>query len=370
MQARTTFGKFTLAVMISCALMSCTRRGEYVEVPDAAKVGKLETVIVSTPRTKVDGPAFFSSDRSYQTNYALFQVSVPPEHVPGSVEYPRAKSPNVQKDFVVASSKSLPDERAFIGAINAVSAERKTREGFLFIHGYNHNFSESLYGQAQLDHDLARTGVPVQFAWPSAGRVMGYAHDLDSALFSRDDLKATINAMSRSNLRGFNLVAHSMGTFLLMDTLRGMATSGDTKAFGKLNAIVLISPDIDVDVFRRQAAPVLARGIPIYVIVSSGDRALRMSALIRGDENRLGSIRDASALGGLDVAVLDLSQLDSNGTSGHFKVGTNPELIAFIQALAASGLVLFNSGPQPGFFASSAAVVQSGTGVLLSPLAN
>ena len=66
-----------------------------------------------------------------------------------------------------------------------------------------------------------------------------------------------------------------MGAFLLMDTLRLMARTESDTFFRKVNSVVLISPDIDIDVFRKEAEPILARGVKIYVLVSKDDRALK-----------------------------------------------------------------------------------------------
>ena len=117
--------------------------------------------------------------------------------------------------------------------------------------------------------------MSVHFAWPSAASTLAYVTDRESALYSRDALETTIDTLGRSNATRMDLVGHSMGAFLLMDTLRLMARTENRAFFRKVNAVILISPDIDIDVFRKEAEPVLARGVKIYVIVSQGDRALR-----------------------------------------------------------------------------------------------
>jgi esterase/lipase superfamily enzyme len=118
-----------------------------------------------------------------------------------------------------------------------------------------------------------------------------------------------------------------------METLRGMAREGNP-ALAKLNAVVLISPDIDIDVFRRQARPVIARGIPIFAIVSTRDRALLVSAFIRGETRRVGSIASPEELGDVAVTVIDVSNVDSADSLGHFAVATSPALISLFRACA------------------------------------
>jgi esterase/lipase superfamily enzyme len=158
-----------------------------------------------------------------------------------------------------------------------------------------------------------------------------------------------------------------MGTALLMDALWIMAQSGHAEVFSKINLVVLMSPDMSVDIFRQQAPSVIARGAPIFVVVSESDRALRASARLRGQQDRLGSIRSEAELGGIDVGVLDLSSIESGDSLGHFKAGTS-EVIAFVRSLHESGQEVFQ-GRQPGLLESGATMIQQGADVLVEPLA-
>jgi esterase/lipase superfamily enzyme len=356
---------------VSLALAACGSRGELGFLPASAPAGPVETVIVSTARQPTDALPLYTASRADRPSFARFNISVPPQREFGTVSFPDRHGVDPATDFLVVSADRLPDERAFVGAMNqAVYADpRGSRRAGLFIHGFNTNFAEGLYRQAQIQHDLARRGAWVLFSWPSAARKRDYLADRESALFSRDALETTVAAMARSDATSFNLVAHSMGAHILMETLRLMARVGHDRVFGKLGAVVLISPDIEVDVFRKQAEPVLARGVPIYVLVSHRDRALRLSAWLRSGQYRLGSIRSQAELGGLDVAVIDLSSVRSGDPMRHFKAGTSPELIEFVRGIDAAGLEVFEAGHGRGVIGGSVAILQIGTGVVLEPLA-
>ena len=238
----------------------------------------------------------------------------------------------------------------------------------LFVHGYNTTFAEGLYRQAQLQYDYGRHSVSVHFAWPSQASTLAYVADRENALYSRDALETTIDSLGRSNATRMDLVGHSMGSFLLMDTLRLMARTESDAFFRKVNAIILISPDIDIDVFKNEAKPVLARGVKIYVLVSSGDRALKISARLRGEHSRLGSIKSADELGDIPVTLIDLSAIESSDPLGHFKSGTSPDVIAFVNALHKSGGGVFNEGRQRGLIQGSVTAIQQGSNILLAPL--
>ena len=54
---------------------------------------------------------------------------------------------------------------------------------------------------------------------------------------------------------------------------------------------------------------------------------------------------------------------------GHFKAGTSPELIEFVRRLDATGLGVFEAGKGPGVIGGSAAILRTGAGLVLEPLA-
>jgi esterase/lipase superfamily enzyme len=360
-----------LAAHALCALLiACTSRGGLTFAPAAAN-GDVEAVIVSTTRRQVEDQPFFTSDRALSPTFAEFHVSVPPDRDVGSVTYPSGYPPDPRTDFFVVSGKRLAGEPAFVAAINRrLRANRLGEETTsLFTHGYNTNFAEGLYRHAQLQHDYDSHAATVHFSWPSAASGQGYVYDNDSALYSRGALETTFDAMARSDASKINVISHSMGAFLTMDTLAGMARVGHDTFFQKLNAILLISPDIDIDVFRAQARPVLERGAPIFVVVSSRDRALLVSAVIRGGHTRVGSAATAGTLGDLDVTVIDVTGVESGGGLGHFTVANSPELIGLLQGFREAGVDVLSTERQSGVIGTSISLIQQGADFVVSPLA-
>jgi esterase/lipase superfamily enzyme len=360
-----------VAVLTCClALGACGPRGEFTFMPEAAEIGAVETVLVATERAPGPGQPLFGSERAETLSFSRFYVSVPPDRPEGSVIFPPRQPADPRTDFVVVSAQRFADEDAFVRAINREvhAPDNAQREATLFVHGFNTNFAEGVYRQAQLSHDHDVEAASIHFAWPSAALTADYAYDRESALYSRDGLETAIRAIARSDARRFNLVAHSMGSFLLMETLRGMAREGDP-ALARLNAVVLISPDIDIDVFRRQARPVIARGIPIFAIVSSRDRALLVSAFIRGERRRVGSIASPEELGDVAVTVVDISNVDSADSLGHFAVATSPALINLFRGLRSQGVDVFGRPDSTNIIENSITIIQEGTQAVLAPLA-
>jgi esterase/lipase superfamily enzyme len=359
------------ALFGSAAVMAgCGTRGRVAVVAEPGAADRtVQQVIVASSRQTVEAPVFFSSDRSFTAQFARFDVSIPPDREPGTIRYPRAE-PDPRRDFVVVDAETLDGEAAFVAAVNAAARQQDpvATTGIVFVHGFNTNFAEALMKDAQIRHDLNFPGVGILFTWPSEAKLVKYVADREHALFSRDALAETLTLMRRTRLQGYTVFAHSMGTFLAMETLRALALQGDHATLRKISSVVLVSADLEIDLFRKQAGPVLAAGIPIYLLVSDNDRALRLSALIRGEQDRVGDVRSAEELGGLDVSIVDLSAVKSDDSVGHFKIETSKELIALFGQIESSGLSIFDDGQKVGVLDGGVAVLRGAAGLVLEPL--
>lgn len=342
-------------------IAGCTPRGTITIDPAAAEVGTVHRILVASTRAPDPGPAVLARERSYTLGFLDMAVAVPPDRAEGTVTFPDADGVDPARDFVTVSAFRLNGADAFRAAVDARAARLppERREAFVFIHGYNTNFAEGLYRQAQMSHDFASQGISVQYAWSSAGDFRGYAFDRESALFARDGLEETLEVLARSDAPKIVTIAHSMGAQVLMDTLRQMAIRGSPQVFERLSSVVLLAPDIDVDVFRTQAATLSDYDIPIFIFVSGADRALRLSALLRGRTERLGSMRDVAALGDLGervpVRVIDVTDFDAGvDLLQHFKAVSSPTMIALFRGLDSAGRRMFEDADR------SDGLVQSG----------
>ena len=203
------------------------------------------------------------------------------------------------------------------------------------MHGFNTNFAEGIYRQAQMMHDFGTPAVGVHYSWPSAADARLYLYDRDSAFFARDGLERLLRLLGDSNADRIVVVGHSMGAQVALEALRQMALTGAPRFFDKLNAVALLSPDVDVDLFRSELTPLAYMDIPWFIFVSSHDRALRVSSLVRGRQARLGSLADATAIADLDVTIIDMSALEGDAL-GHSVVASSPVMISLVQGLAAT----------------------------------
>src|SRR5262249_35623193 len=133
------------------------------------------------------------------------------------------------------------------------AARGKKHKVFVFVHGFNNNFQESLFRITELQADAKIDGIPILFSWPSLGQAAAYEADKDAARYSRGYLKALLTTLSSSPaVSDVLLVAHSMGGMLTMDALQELRNEGKNQVIAKLGRVVLAAPDIDAQTFRAQ----------------------------------------------------------------------------------------------------------------------
>ena len=176
--------------------------------------------------------------------------------------------------------------------------------------------------------DAQKGGVPVLFSWASGGSATQYVYDLNSALAARPLLERTSAILIHTRARGFSVFAHSMGSLLTMETLLQSSLQGNLAAATRLKNVMLAAPDIDIDLFRSQLSQMKGDTGNIFVFVSTGDRALGWSRRISGGIARVGAT-DAVDLEGLGVTVIDLSEIQSEGTT-HDKFAASPAVVQLI----------------------------------------
>lgn len=335
--------------------------------PNAARVGAMERIFVGTTRD-LDEDGGFGTKRSETVRYARYDISVPPDRTLGKITWPKKfQKPNPRKDFLTTQALQYSAESQFNTDLRGALAENGG-EAVIFVHGYNNNFSEGLYRVAQFSHDLDLPGVVVHYSWPSAAIPLGYVYDRDSALFARDGLESLIDEVAAAGAKRILIVAHSMGSALTMETLRQQAIRGNSKGLARVSGVILISPDIDVDVFRAQAHTMGKLPQPFIIFGSDRDKILNLSAKLTGQAERLGSLSDVSVVKDLDVTYLDVRAFAKG--AGHFTVADSPALILLLDRISdIEGAFEQDRLERVGLLPGVVLTVQNATQVVLSPIA-
>jgi esterase/lipase superfamily enzyme len=353
-------------VMALALLMACTPRGSLTLDPSAAAVGQVTPVFIGTTRVLENGQ--FGPDRSEEVRFARYDISIPPKHKLGEINWPtRLAKPDATKHFLTTKEVIYAEDTGFRTDL-ARDLAAHGGEAVIFVHGYNNNFSEGLYRVAQFAHDLDLPGSVVHYAWPSAAKPLGYVYDRDSALFARDGLEALINEVADAGATRILLVAHSMGSGLAMEALRQASIRGDQQTLNKLAGVILISPDIDVDLFRSEAHAMGSLPQPFIIFGSERDKVLGLSARLTGQRERLGSLKSLSEVADLKVTFFDVSEFSSG--AGHFTVGDSPALIKLLESIGQiEGAFEADRAKRIGLVSGAVLTVQNATQIVLSPVA-
>jgi esterase/lipase superfamily enzyme len=311
----------SIAAMVTLAavLAGCARPGPNVLIPTetVAPGAKLVTIYVATTRVRQpDSMIVYTSDRAPTLNYAEFTIAIPPYHKSGEIEWPTG-IPDPETNFVTVRQALLTPQQ-----FESKVAARANRKAGVFVHGYNVNFQEAVYRLAQMAVDADVDGVPILFAWPSDGKLVGYVADKDAATYSRDALAQLLTMLARDRRPAdIALLGHSMGAWLTVESLRQLRLTGRSAVIARLN-VVLASPDIDVDVFRAQMKTIGPLTPPMTVLVSRDDRALAISSRISGERPRVGALdvddpRVQEGARAANVRVIDISALKASDEFNH-----------------------------------------------------
>jgi esterase/lipase superfamily enzyme len=284
--------------------------------PDTAQV----TVYTATTRAPSGDEALhFTSERAHAMRFARYTVSIPPAHQPSRIEWP-AGTPDPSRSFAVVDRRVLA-QQAFLDEVQVASRSTGEIGAGIFVHGFNYNYAETVFRLAQLSADATLEGPQIAFSWPSQANLRGYLDDLNSATYSRDYLAELIIDVAARTRGDIAIVGHSMGAWLVMETVRQLRLQGHHQVIGRLR-VVLAAPDIDVDVFRQQLDVIGPLDRPMMVLVSTEDRALLISELLSASRPRLGTsdVRDPEVQAAArenNVQIVDISALGEAGGLGH-----------------------------------------------------
>ncbi len=357
-----------LFICLTVFLGSCSDPTIAPIYPNATHIGTAQNVLVVTNRARTES-GFLGGERSETTEYLDITVSVPPNRELGKVPVSYRNS-RADKHFVLANSQNLSNRKAFQQTMRRQLAAFPTgeRDITIFVHGYNNSFSDGVFRTAQLVNDFELNGLALHYSWPSIAHPLGYTHDRDSLLFARDGLEEMLRDTFASGAENIVLVAHSLGSMLVMEALRQMDIASPGVAERALDGVILIAPDIDLDLFRSQTNRIAALPQPFAIFVSQKDYALRLSSRINGRSMRLGTLAEATELANLPVVLLDVTAFSDKATESHFTAASSPALISLLSRSAELNVTFSQSSTaNRGGLPGAVVTVRNATQLILSP---
>jgi len=339
------------AALLASGLASCAGGPENLFVPVAATApgaSSVDMLVATTRRPSSDPGEMYSGERG-ALGFANVVVSIPPDSArrAGEIQLPRTSPGDPATDFVTTKASRLDAKGAQAWLDSHGSAKNKHRVQ-IFVHGYNNRFGDAVFRFAQIVHDSDAEVTPVLFTWPSRGSVFAYGYDRESANLSRDAFERLLDMLVRDPaIHEIDILAHSMGNFLTIETLRQMAIR-DRRLPAKISDVMLAAPDVDVDVFRNEIADIGDPHPQFTLFASRDDKALALSRWIWGSDARLGAIDPKaepyrSELAAEHVNVFDLTDIESGDAVNHDKFVKSPELIQIVGKRLATGQALSDS---------------------------
>ena len=250
------------------------------------------------------------------------------------------------------------------------------KEVLLYVHGFNETFATAAFTAAELCHFLGREQVCAFFTWPASSTgnfLISYTTTTESADYAVAHLKKTIRILANTHgVERLQLLAHSRGTALTLRAvqelaLESIAAGKEPRDQYKIDNLVLLSPDIDVDIAGQQITSflsdpelmtvwpegrlprVLQGRLTIYT--SPEDRALLVSRILFRSRNRVGQLRPEDipdkaqryfeAVGHIDVITYEGKRSD---LFGHSYFTTNPQVSSDLIQLIRYGKQLGEPG--------------------------
>ncbi len=348
-----------VAFGLASACSACAGRpaqGVLIPIAERAEGTSQVAVLAATTRARstTDAGEMFNGERADAVSYASILVSIPPDSSReiGKIQWPASTQGDPKQNFVTVSANFI-EKPAFTAAIAATVKPIHKGKVLVFVHGFNNRFDDAVYRLAQIVHDSGVPALPILFTWPSRGeaRLRAYTYDRESANYSRDALEDLLDSLNRNpNVTEINLLAHSMGNWVTLEALRSRYIR-PVRIADKVKNVMLVAPDVDVDVFRTQIRRMGTQRPRFFLFVSQDDKALALSKTIWGGEPRLGEVDPSQDPYRTEFAqdrieVLDLTALRKAGDNAHDRAFSDiTSVVSMVKQRLSAGQQIVDTEP-------------------------
>jgi esterase/lipase superfamily enzyme len=219
---------------------------------------------------------------------------------------------------------------------------RNEDRALVFIHGYNTTFESAILRAAQIAARTDYDGRVFLFSWPTATWWATYLPDLDSAERSEFHLTGFLRAiLSDPEIKTIDVVAHSMGSQMLVRSLNDLRDVFYARHNIKLGQVLFAAPDVSSDVFAEKLREIAGLAQRVTVYGSSEDKALMFSSALRGGSPRIGLIDDGKfpqiGIDGIDFidasALTNICNVWGLSTMDHGYFSQSPVMLKHMAAV-------------------------------------
>lgn len=308
---------------------------------------------------------FSTTDKTWQRPSLKVTQTVKKGQFPATplrrINVPDLEMPINDPEAIAEFEQAANDFRAFV---TRCLAQTQKKEAYIFVHGFNNDFTDAAFIMANLWHFMGREGLPIIYTWPAGeGGLTGYFVDRESGEFTILHLKLFLKVLAETeNVKGIHVLAHSRGTDVFITALRELhllyACGVDpdrpdkpleTRKKMKLKNIILAAPDLDLEVIAQRAGVYGLAFIPeqFTIYTNKYDKALGMSSWLFDSVARLGNL-EAEELDERQKQNTDLrsgfSMVDADLKAGFISHGyfhSNP-------AVSSDLILILRDGKKPG----------------------
>lgn len=193
--------------------------------------------------------------------------------------------------------KLVDAEQRFAAAINAQLAVSRSKEVYIYVHGYKVPFENPVLVSAELWHFLGYDGAFIAYAWPSTPSRWAYIRDSDTAAGYARNLRLMLDFLrDQTDAEEIHIIGYSNGTRLVVRALDQLALihqAEDEREIYRdlrLGNVFLLGSDLDRDAFGSYVSDGLLNvSKHVYVYVSRHDRALGVAQFLTRQQ-RLGQL--------------------------------------------------------------------------------
>ena len=274
---------------------------EWLDLPDEFPYRRVRIFFATDRRSTGDDDPnkLFGGERGL-LQYGTAHVSIPDRHQTGQIERPWAFFPELPERHVSLLDVARSKPGSFVDDLDEALQTTPERKVLIFVHGYRVSFAEAARTIAQLTFDLNFTGIPVLYSWPSKGKFFEYTRDEASAMRTRENFIAAMNALTA--LKGSpeqHLLAHSMGNRIVFQGAQFLEEA-------RFRQIILAAPDEDATTLESQMPRFFGRAERNTLYSSTKDLALRASRWVHGAGR--GGLGGVSGIDSIDASAVNFSQ--------------------------------------------------------------
>jgi esterase/lipase superfamily enzyme len=234
---------------------------------------------------KTDSPGVdYGSQRDNRIHYGIATVDTWPidyEEVGANGKARRITSKTIDTAFSKATELG---KQSFFERLREAEDAGNHGAVMLFVHGFKRNFRAAAENAALISASIGFRGATMFWSWPSLDSPAGYLTDRTTLQWSQKHLARFLTELvQEGQLQRLVLVAHSLGAQALTQALFEEIGAEQLAKWQVIDKLVLMAPDIDLGIFRRDIVPAINRvGIPTTVYASATDWALITSSSLNG----------------------------------------------------------------------------------------